>query len=101
MNTDNESKIKQILSELPEDKRKILKDHIDELSGKEREDFLEEVVTEYEALKNKSVVSFTDAARKISEEIEPAVKDESLGETVPQFPKHLPVPEDNEEEITD
>ena len=101
MNTDNESKIKQILSELPEDKRKILKDHIDELSGKEREDFLEEVVTEYEALKNKSVVSFTDAARKISEEIEPAVKDESLGETVPQFPKHLPVPEDNDEEITD
>ena len=101
MSTDNESKIEQILSELPEDKRKILKDHIDELSGKEREDFLEEVVTEYEALKNKAVVSFTDAARKISEEIEPAVKDESIGETVPQFPKHLPLPEEKDEDTTD
>ena len=50
MADNNELKIEQILSELPEDKRKILKDHIDELSGKEREDFLEEVITEYESL---------------------------------------------------
>ena len=94
MNNDNESKIKQILSELPEDKRKILKDHIDELSGKEREDFLNEVITEYELIKkNRAAVSFTDAARKISEEIEPAVKDANFEVAFTQLPKHLPLTE--------
>jgi len=100
MNNDNESKINQILSELPEDKRKILKDHIDELSGKEREDFLDEVITEYEALKNKHAVSFTDAAKKISEEIEPAVKETGFEEALSQLPKHLPVPETMLEDIS-
>ena len=100
MNNDNELKIKQILTELPEDKRKILKDHIDELSGKEREDFLNEVITEYESLKNKSVVSFTDAAKKLSQEIEPAVKEASLEEVINNPPKHLPVPETKPEDIT-
>ena len=88
MNTDNESKIEQILSELPEDKRKILKDHIDELSGKEREDFLNEVITEYESLKSRSAVSFTDAAKKLSDSIEPAVKDASLDEDLNQPEKN-------------
>lgn len=55
-------KIEQILSELPEDKRKILKDHIDELEGKEKEDFLIEVITEYESVKNRSLVSSAETA---------------------------------------
>lgn len=92
MADNNELKIEQILSELPEDKRKILKDHIDELSGKEREDFLEEVITEYESLKNNSVVSFTAAAKKLSEEPETPVKEATLEDVLKQgkMPVHRP-----------
>ena len=101
MNSDNELKIQQILSELPEDKRKILKDHIDELSGKEREDFLNEVITEYEAIKKRSAVTFTDAAKKISQEIEPAVKDEKLEEAINQSSDISPEPVIKPEDITE
>lgn len=100
MNNDNESKIKQILSELPDDKRKILKDHIDELSGKEREDFLNEVITEYESLKNKSVVSFTDAAKKLSQAIEPAVKEANLEDVLKQPINRESEPEVRPEDIS-
>ncbi|MBR5181825.1 MAG: N-acetylmuramoyl-L-alanine amidase [Clostridiales bacterium] len=101
MNSDNELKIQQILSELPEDKRKILKDHIDELSGKERDDFLNEVITEYEAIKKRSAVTFTDAAKKISQEIEPAVKDEKLEEAINQSSDISPEPVIKPEDITE
>ena len=52
MSADNEKRLEQILSELRPGKRNILQDHINELSGKEREDFIEEVIKEYEAAKN-------------------------------------------------
>ncbi len=92
MADNNETKIEQILSELPEDKRKILKDHIDELSGKERADFLEEVITEYESLKNNSVVSFTAAAKKLSDEPKAPVKETTLEDVLKQgnTPVHRP-----------
>lgn len=104
----NEFKIEQILSELPEDKRKILKDHIDELSGKEREDFLEEVITEYEALKNKSGISFTEAAKKLnetpekklSEEPEAAVKEATLEDVLKEGNKPVHRPEIKPEDIS-
>ena len=92
MADNHEIKIEQILSELPEDKRKILKDHIDELSGKEREDFLKEVITEYESLKNNSVVSFTDAAKKLNVQPQPQVKETTLEDVLKQgkMPVHRP-----------
>ena len=90
---DKELKIEHILSELPEDKRKILKDHIDGLEGKEKEDFLVEVITEYESLKSNSVVSFTEAAKeadlsddsiiKTEDSSEISTIDESIGDTLP------------------
>lgn len=100
MANDNELKIEQILSELPVDKRKILKDHIDELSGKEREDFLDEVITEYESLKSKSATSFTAAAKKLREEIEPAVKEAGLDEAFSQPAAGNITPEIKPEDIT-
>ena len=52
MSADNEKRLEQILSELRPGKRNILQDHINELSGKEREDFIKEVIKEYEAAKS-------------------------------------------------
>ena len=52
MSADNEKRLEQILSELRPGKRNILQDHINELSGKERDDFIQEVIKEYEAAKN-------------------------------------------------
>lgn len=52
MSADNEKRLEQILSELRPGKRNILQDHINELSGQEREDFIAEVIKEYEAAKN-------------------------------------------------
>lgn len=80
MPEDIDRKIEQILSELPEDKRKILRDHIDELEGKEKEDFLVEVVTEYEALKSNSIVSFTEVARSLDTTDNSTAKDSGTKE---------------------
>ena len=52
MPEDYEKRLEQILSELRPGKRNILQDHINELSGKEREDFIKEVIKEYEAAKS-------------------------------------------------
>ena len=52
MPEDLESRLEQILAELRPGKRNILQDHINELSGKEREDFIKEVIKEYDAAKS-------------------------------------------------
>ena len=52
MPEDLESRLEQILAELRPGKRNILQDHINELSGKEREDFIREVIKEYEVAKS-------------------------------------------------
>ena len=54
MPEDNESKLEQILSELPRVKRLILEDHLKTISGEERDKFVQEVIDEYEALKSKA-----------------------------------------------
>ena len=57
MPEDNESKLEQILSELPRVKRLILEDHLKTISGEERDKFVQEVIDEYEALKSKAAAS--------------------------------------------
>ncbi len=53
MPEDNESKLEQILSELPRVKRLLLEDHLKKLSGEDRDRFVKEVIKEYEILKSK------------------------------------------------
>lgn len=54
MPEDNESKLEQLLSELPRVKRLILEEHLKTLSGEERDKFIKEVIKEYEDLKSKA-----------------------------------------------
>lgn len=51
MPDDNNSKLEQILSELPRVKREILENHLKTLTEEERESFVKEVIAEYESIK--------------------------------------------------
>ena len=121
MPEDYESRLEQILAELRPGKRNILEDHIKELSGKEREDFIKEVIKEYDAAKKAASEKASGEAEKAGSspfvqepdkkaeiENEPG-EDESSGETADiesgivnalkveesaekiEAPKHLPV----------
>ena len=80
MPDDNNSKLEQILSELPRVKREILENHLNTLSEDEREAFVKEVIAEYESIK-KIAESKASAKPQISEETVSAPKSE-----VPDFP---------------
>ena len=83
MPEDNESKLEQILSELPRVKRQILEEHLNTLSGEDRDKFVKEVINEYESLKSKvGEKDLTEAFSKMensetegSKEAEPEAKD--------------------------
>ena len=64
MPEDYESRLEQILAELRPGKRNILQDHINELSGKEREDFIKEVIKEYDAAKKAASEKASGEAEK-------------------------------------
>ena len=51
MPDNNNSKLEQILSELPRVKREILENHLKTLNEEERESFVKEVIAEYESIK--------------------------------------------------
>ena len=81
MPEDNESKLNKILSELPRVKRIILEDHLNTLSGEERDKFVEEVIAEYEAVKKKASEGMIKPVETINEESkEPEVKEEAKEE---------------------
>ena len=68
MPEDNEARLEQILSELPRVKRQILEEHLNTLSGEDRDRFINEVINEYEALKSKiGEKDLTEAFSKITE----------------------------------
>ena len=68
MPEDNDSKLEQILSELPRVKRQILEEHLNTLSGEDRDKFVKEVINEYEALKRKvGDKNLTEAFSKVAE----------------------------------
>ena len=93
MPEDNESKLEQILSELPRVKRQILEEHLNTLSGEDRDKFVKEVINEYESLKSKvGEKDLTEAFSKMensdtegSKEVEPEDKDtEELSPSEPE-----------------
>ena len=82
MPEDNESRLEQILSELPSVKRLLLEEHLKKLSGEDRDKFVKEVIKEYEILKSKGdEQDFLEAFSKLAEtDTGNSEKDESAKE---------------------
>lgn len=80
MPDDNNSKLEQILSELPQVKREILENHLNTLSEDERAAFIKEVIAEYESIKK-------IAESKLSSKPQTSKEPESVPKSdVPDFP---------------
>lgn len=74
MSEENNSKLEQIMGELPRVKRELLQEHLDTLSGDEKESFIKEVIAEYESIKKIIADKASAKADRVNETISAKAK---------------------------
>ena len=84
MAEDNNSKLQQILSELPRDKRDILEGHIASLPEDKRDAFIAEVIKEYESIKKAAGKSAPESPKETTEENKPEAESKPAVEATPE-----------------